>query len=116
MATSKTKGVMGMLPAPAGTCPLCARAHKPGEPHDASTLFYQFRFRATHGRDGSWADAMAHVAPTTAFLWRRELELIGVWNEPPQGVEPIAEPCDCVEPGAVLPMPAAQSVTVPVNP
>jgi hypothetical protein len=86
---------MGMilLPAAAGTCPVCAVAHDPRLPHDATPLFYGMRFRLVHGRDVTWADAAAHCGERLRAAWRQAMREKGlVWTEPPAGVDPIADP------------------------
>lgn len=103
-----------ILPAPKGTCPLCARAHDPRDPHDATTLFYGFRFTAIHGRDATWADAIAHCTPGLARAWKQALIDGGHWSEPPEGVEPIAEPCSSIEPGKPIQF-AQQTQTVAIG-
>ncbi len=83
-----------LLPPAPDKCQLCAVKHEPHEPHDATSLFYQMRFKVTHGRSGTWADAVAHCARSLADAWRRALTQGGHWTEPPAGVEPIAEPIE----------------------
>lgn len=86
-----------LLPPPPGTCPLCARSHKPEEPHDAQMLHYQYRFYFTYGRWPTWADAVAHCNDKTRAYWERELRALDAWTQPPDGVAPIAEPCPAHE-------------------
>jgi len=85
---------MMLLPAAPGTCPMCATKHEPDWPHNAQSLFYQTRFNMEYGRSATWADALAHCAPAMTTEWRKGLESLHAWSEPPVGVEPIAEPCD----------------------
>jgi len=95
---------MELLPPKPGTCPICATDHLPSEPHNAQSLYYQYRFLASHGRWPTWADAVAHCAPEVQAQWRAELEKLDAWTEPADG-EPIADP-----PGESI----RQVVTVPL--
>ncbi|CAN5407021.1 hypothetical protein BH11PLA2_BH11PLA2_34340 [soil metagenome] len=88
-------GSMKLMPPREGHCRICAVKHEPDSAHDATSLFFQMRFKMRHKRDGTWADAVAHLPPELRMAWRRCLEEFGgVWTEPPAGVEPIAEPID----------------------
>lgn len=93
------RGGMALLPAKPGTCPLCATAHAPDAAHNLQSLFYGMRFKGTHGRDPTWADAVAHLPPETQQLWRKVIERHpeATWTEPPAGVDPIAEPLPTTE-------------------
>ena len=82
---------MLLLPPKPGTCPICATAHEPGMPHNAQSLYYQYRFYGVRGRWPTWADALAHCAPKMREHWERELRARGAWSEPEDG-EPIADP------------------------
>jgi len=79
-----------LAPAP-DKCPICAIAHEPFEPHDAQSLYYQYRFFAAHGRWPTWADAIAHCSPEMEAAWERVLRKLGEWTEPEDG-QPIADP------------------------
>lgn len=78
-----------LLPPPADKCQFCAVDHKPTDPHDAHSLYYQFRFQRKHKRWPTWADAIAHCGQFTAALWKKKLVELGHWTETPN---PIAEP------------------------
>jgi hypothetical protein len=97
MATGEVKaerpGFM-LLPPAEGKCRICAVAHEPDQAHNASSLFYGMRFKMRYGRDGTWADAVAHCPPATRELWEQVLRRRGRWTEPPAGVALIAEPID----------------------
>jgi hypothetical protein len=83
---------MMLLPPKPGTCPACATAHEPRLPHNAESLYYQYRFYGIRGRWPTWADAAAHCTEKMRDDWRKKLEeLGGKWTEPPDG-EPIADP------------------------
>lgn len=74
---------MMLLPPPPGTCPICAVKHDPTWPHNAQSLYYQYRFYGIRGRWPTWADAAATSAdcPSTAEMifrciaWRQERRL-----------------------------------------
>jgi len=82
---------MELIPPKPGQCPICATSHTADEPHNAQSLYYQYRFRASHGRWPTWADAIAHCQRAVQAAWRAELENLDVWTEPAEG-EPIADP------------------------
>lgn len=62
----------------AGVCEVCGRKHKADQPHDRSSLYYQYRFFDENGRFASWADAMEHCSCVTKMLWRQHLEARGI--------------------------------------
>jgi hypothetical protein len=80
-----------LLPPAPGTCPICAVNHRPEEPHNQQSLYYQYRFYGVRGRWPTWADAVAHCAPQMRERWERELRASGKWTEPADG-QPIADP------------------------
>lgn len=63
---------------PDGTCPECAVAHHPEQPHNRDSLTYQYKFYDKHGRWPTWADAMAHCPPEIQRFWKTALEERGV--------------------------------------
>lgn len=63
---------------PAGHCPECAVEHHVALPHNQQSLFYQYKFRETHGRWPTWRDAMAHCTPEMQELWCKALAEKGV--------------------------------------
>lgn len=67
-----------MLPAKAGTCEWCAVDHTPEQPHDATSMFYQYRFFNEHDRWPNWIDAMAHCSEETKLQWRSHLETFDI--------------------------------------
>lgn len=67
-----------LMPAPAGTCPECAKPHDPAIPHDQQSLHYQYRFYGAHLRWPTWADAMAHCDDATKAAWTAALAEHGV--------------------------------------
>ncbi len=85
---------MMLLPPKPGVCPICAVDHRPLDPHNAHSMYYQYRFYGTHGRWPTWADAVAHCTPERQSAWKETLERMfpGQWTEPPGGVEVIADP------------------------
>ncbi len=58
---------------PEGTCPECAVAHAPEQPHNQQSLAYQYAFREKHGRWPTWHDALRHCTPEVRQIWLREL-------------------------------------------
>lgn len=84
---------MMLLPPPEGTCPICATEHEPTYPHNARSLYYLYRFYGARGRWPTWADAAAHCSADMVEMWKNAMQRKGVdWTEPPEGVEPIADP------------------------
>ena len=71
-----------LLPAPPGKCQECAVDHDPKQPHDAQSMFYQYKFRSVSGRWPTWKDAIAHCEPEVRELWETELRGLGHWTEP----------------------------------
>lgn len=69
---------MMMLPAKPGTCEDCATAHKPESPHNAQSLFYQYKFYNEHGRWPNWNDALAHCSEEMKVIWKSHLVAAGV--------------------------------------
>lgn len=82
---------MMLLPPKQDTCPICATAHEPDQPHNAQSLYYQYRFYGVRGRWPTWADAVAHCPACIKEYWVIELKRAGAWSEPDDG-EPIADP------------------------
>ena len=81
---------MLLLPPKPGTCPICATKHEAHLPHNAQSLYYQYRFYGVRGRWPTWADALAHCTSEMQAYWREALR--ENWTEPPEGVDPIADP------------------------
>ena len=75
---TKSKVNFSMLPAQPGTCEWCAEDHKTDQPHNAQSLFYQYRFYNEHGRWPTWKDALKHCSKKVRALWISELERHGV--------------------------------------
>ena len=71
-------GMMMIGHVPEGTCPECAVAHDPEQPHNRDSLAYQYKFYDKHGRWPTWADAMAHCTPEIKEFWTKELNKRGV--------------------------------------
>lgn len=69
---------MTLLPPLAGTCPECAVKHDPAMPHNAQSLYYQYKFRQKHGRWPDWNDAMEHCTSEVRALWIESLAKHGV--------------------------------------
>ena len=77
----KHLGAFALMPAKPGTCPECAVEHAPELPHDAQSLFYQYKFYNEHGRWPTWKDALEHCTDETKGFWRKELLARGVTAE-----------------------------------
>lgn len=80
-----------LLPPHPDACQVCARrpAHPPDQPHDATTLYYQYKFWMDNGRWPTWKDAVAHCAPEVQREWESLLRRKGKWTEPePEGERP----------------------------
>lgn len=84
---------MLLLPPAKDTCPICAEKHLPEQPHNALSLYYQYRFYGIRDRWPTWADAMAHCSEQMQTYWRGALKAAGHWTEPTHG-EPIADPIE----------------------
>ncbi len=94
-AASRLIPLMGggsMLPAAPGLCVTCATKHDAIHPHNATSLFYQFRFANQHGRAPTWADAIAHLSEAMRVVARDHIESVTEFTMPAAGVAPIAEP------------------------
>lgn len=64
------------------TCSTCAVKHKPEDPHNLESLYYQVKFHLKHERFPCWSDAIAHCEPKIKKLWKQELVKRDVWSEP----------------------------------
>lgn len=82
---------MMLLPPKRDVCPICAMDHKPTDPHNAQSMYYQYRFYGVRGRWPTWADAIAHCSPEVRDYWKQALREHNAWTEPEDG-EPIADP------------------------
>ena len=71
-------GPWALLKTPPGTCPECAVAHPPEQPHNQQSLAYQYDFFGKHGRWPTWADAIAHCDEQTKKAWTEELAKHGI--------------------------------------
>lgn len=103
-----------LMPSAPGTCQLCAVAHQPEQPHNAQSLPYQVRFKSTHGRFPTWADAVAHCPPEISAAWKEKLQEMGHWSEPIKG-SPIAEVDRSGGEPRLIPLPSLKPVTVPIH-
>lgn len=68
---------MILLPPAPDVCQECAVDHKPDEPHNQQSLYYQMAFHMKHGRWPTWHDALAHCDERTRELWLIELRKLG---------------------------------------
>ncbi len=62
--------IVKVAPPTSGTCPICAVSHPPQYPHDLHSLYYQMRFRQSHGRLPTCEDAMVCCEQETKELIR----------------------------------------------
>jgi hypothetical protein len=99
---------MSMLPAAAGTCPDCATAHPPEQPHNAQSLFYQVQFNGRHGRFATWHDAMRHCTPEVKRFWLDHLGVMLAAN----GLPPVGEDLHAAE---SVPEPLAPGALVAIG-
>lgn len=67
-----------LMPPKKGTCPECAVAHDPKQPHNRDSLYYQYHFYAENGRWPTWNDAMAHCDSETKQHWIEALAEKGI--------------------------------------
>lgn len=74
----KGTGRMMMLPAKPGTCEWCAVDHPKDYPHDATSLFYQYRFYNENNRWPGWNDALAHCDVNMKAHWLEHLTDQGI--------------------------------------
>lgn len=75
-----------LLPPHSGLCKECGVKHDPGMPHSRDAIYYQVKFRALNGRFPQWSDAVSHCSPKVRAAWKRELERLGVWSKPVEGM------------------------------
>jgi hypothetical protein len=68
-----------MLPPAPHLCQKCAVDHKPEQPHNQQSMFWQYWFyRESNGRWPTWKDAMAHCSDETKGLWIEALKGHGI--------------------------------------
>jgi len=82
---------MLLFPAAPDACPICNIKHEPNKPHDATSMYYLYRFYGIRGRWPTWADAVAHCSQEMREGWEQALREHGAWTETVDG-EPIADP------------------------
>lgn len=75
--TKQPTGLM-LLPPAKDKCQECAVAHKPEEPHDATSMFYHVHFQIRHQRGPGWADAMEHCSEPVKAAWTKALAGRGI--------------------------------------
>lgn len=80
---------MMLLPCAKDVCQACAVDHKPEDPHNQQSLYYQYCFFGQHGRWPTWKDAIAHCDERTRQLWEHALRHRGCWSEPERQPESI---------------------------
>lgn len=82
---------MTLMPPKPGTCPVCATDHPETHPHNAQSMYYQYRFYGLRGRWPTWADAVAHCDEQIRTHCETFLRERGHWTEP-DGEDPIGDP------------------------
>lgn len=75
-----------LLPPRPDVCQECAVDHSADQPHNAQSLFYQYRFYGDRGRWPTWRDVVAHCAPEVREAWEEALREEGAWTEPKSDV------------------------------
>lgn len=63
-----------VIPPRPGSCRICAVRHRPEEPHDRDSLYYQNYFYMRHRRFPTWDDAMAYCSDEMKRVFRAELD------------------------------------------
>jgi len=103
-----------MMPAAPGNCQVCATKHTPDMPHNAQSLMYGTIFLSKHGRDVTWADAVAHCKKDVSDQWEKILKEKGVWSEPKDG-KAIAMVDENKGEAKPIPMPGMEPINVPIG-
>lgn len=67
-----------LVPPAPHLCQTCAIEHTPDQPHNAQSLFYQYKFYMEHHRWPTWRDAMEHCDEETQIAWMVQLRDRGV--------------------------------------
>lgn len=73
-------GQLILLPPEEDVCQVCATKHKPEEPHNAKSLYYQIVFFEKNQRYPTWSDALSHCDEETKKAWEKELRRRNVWE------------------------------------
>jgi len=98
-----------LLPCKKDVCQECAVDHKPNEPHNPQSMYYQYKFFGEHGRWPTWKDAIAHCEPKEVReMLREELILRQVWDprwDQPEGEVPDVMPAEDGSIGTVTTIP-----------
>lgn len=71
---------LNLLPCAPDVCQECAVKHDLMQPHNAQSLYYQFKFYSCHQRYPTWKDAVSHCDKQTQKLWEAELIKLGKWK------------------------------------
>lgn len=77
----KKIGDFTILPPAPDVCQECGVKHKPEDPHDATSLYYQYSFYADYGRWPGWLEAMSHCSEEIKTAWIDELKARDMWKE-----------------------------------
>ena len=66
-----------VIPPRPGACRICAARHRPEEPHDRDSLYYQNYFYMRHRRFPTWDDAMNHCSESVKADFLADLKKRG---------------------------------------
>jgi hypothetical protein len=77
MKVEIVKPMMLLPPAP-GKCQECATEHDVKHPHNATSMFYQVKFKMENNREATWKDAMEHCSEEMKGYWLTELGRMGI--------------------------------------
>jgi hypothetical protein len=64
---------MTLLPCKKNVCQECAVDHPKDHPHNADSLYYQYKFLDQHGRWPTWEDAIAHCNEEVKAVVRKTI-------------------------------------------
>lgn len=67
-----------LLPCAPDVCQSCATKHAPDQPHNQTSIYWQYWFYGQHGRWPTWADALAHCTEQVKALWIKALARRGI--------------------------------------
>ncbi|GAB6172025.1 hypothetical protein JCM15765_15030 [Paradesulfitobacterium aromaticivorans] len=67
-----------LFPCAPDVCQECAVDHSPEMPHNAQSLYYQYKFYQQQGRWPTWEDAMAHCDEDVREIWKQSLKELGI--------------------------------------
>ncbi len=86
LPTEGERPALILLPCAKDKCQECAVDHPPEYPHNAQSLYYQYKFYNERGRWPTWKDALAHCSDDMREYWELELKARGAWTEPTKDI------------------------------